>query len=162
MDATHLYHQRLVRDFHEAFGHPVNHTVIVPDEATLRLRLRLIFEEAKELAQALGMDICVDGFRLEDSAEFDFVPNGKSVDLVEAADALGDIDYVTQGANVVFGFPGHQIFMAIHKSNMSKLGADGRSMKDEFGKTTKGPNYKPPTEAIRGLLALYGAKRDAT
>lgn len=70
-----------------------------------------------------------------------------TVDLIEAADALGDLDYVVQGSNISFGFPSEAILEEIHASNMSKLGEDGKPIYREDAKVLKGPNYFKPNIA---------------
>ncbi|RQP13269.1 MAG: hypothetical protein EAS51_00190, partial [Microbacteriaceae bacterium] len=97
----------LVREFHEAFGHPVAEAPTPGTKKLRELRVKLIAEELTELCDALGVELEIirsaqDGewrVRVEATAEDD------AVDLVEAADALGDLDYVVSGANLVFGFP---------------------------------------------------------
>lgn len=133
-----------VRKFHQAFGHPVAQAPVPGTPELRRLRVALIAEELGELSVALGvkLDITSDGIR------FDMNVSGgddvSKVDLVETADALGDLDYVVQGANLVFGIPAKEVFKAIHVSNMSKLGADGKPMRRADGKIMKGPDYAPP------------------
>ena len=68
-------------------------------------------------------------------------------DLVEVADALTDINYVTYGAGHTFGIDLNACCKEVHRSNMSKLGADGQPVKDERGKVLKGPAYSPPSLA---------------
>ena len=65
-------------------------------------------------------------------------------DLVEVADALTDILYVTYGAGHAFGIDLDKCFEEVQKSNMSKLGKDGKPIYNEFGKVMKGPNYFKP------------------
>jgi predicted HAD superfamily Cof-like phosphohydrolase len=147
-----------VQDFHEKFEHPI---ASVPNVATpeLRaLRVRMLLEEVLELAEAarvrcelevrfnMEKKVWVHGFRVE---AYPGEP-----DMVEMADAIGDIDYLAAGAALVFGFPHCQIIEAIQCSNMSKLGTDGNPVKREDGKIMKGPNYKPPTDDIRALLGV--------
>jgi len=179
-----------VKEFHEAFDHPVN--VGLGDDETNRLRVALVLEELQELEEALGQ-----------------------TDLVGMADALADISYVVFGAAVAFGldgdyiaqysgYPGPEIlatlftrgvqmqsdviaqkglgavfayvkafadeiglnlvelFNEVHKSNMTKLGVDGKPIHSDGvtpdatgkirpkGKVIKGPNYTEPD--IEGLL----------
>ncbi len=145
---THVFHQAMVSRFHQAFGHPVCDTVTIPDAKHRLLRVRLIAEELKEYADASGVPF---EYKVGVLAEV-----SKEVNVIEAADALGDLDYVVQGSNVVWGFPGQEIFHAIHTSNMSKLGRDGKPVLDEHGKVVKGPNYKPPQGFIESILGKWG------
>ena len=68
----------------------------------------------------------------------------KKKDLKEAADALTDILYVTYGAGHAFGINLDKCFEEVQKSNMSKLGDDGKPIYDEKGKVMKGPKYFKP------------------
>ena len=65
-------------------------------------------------------------------------------DLLEVADALTDILYVTYGAGHAFGIDLDKCFEEVQNSNMSKLGEDGKPIYRADGKVLKGPNYKPP------------------
>lgn len=136
-------HANMVREFHEAFGHPVSDTLTEQTEELRLLRVRLVFEEAIELAEALGVDVSVRPTRFEHRLSVE-VLGGVSPDMVEAADALGDLEYVTHGASLVFGIPQARTFEEIHRSNMSKLGEDGKPIYREDGKVLKGPNFSPP------------------
>lgn len=144
------YHPTPVKEFHEKFGHPVELAPAVPPLDTRILRVKLLLEEVLEFALASGVQVTcyleefstvlTDGgatFILEEG--FSDEPN-----LVEAADALGDIRYVTDGANLVWGFPQEEILYEIHSSNMSKLGEDGKPIYREDGKIRKGPNTRLP------------------
>ena len=71
-------------------------------------------------------------------------------DLVGAADALGDLEYVVNGAAIGMGIPLPEVVEEIHRSNMTKLGADGKPIYRADGKILKGPDYEPPR--IRDLL----------
>jgi predicted HAD superfamily Cof-like phosphohydrolase len=79
-------------------------------------------------------------------------------DMIEAADALGDIRYITDGGNLISGFPGEAILAEIHRSNMSKLLDDGTVLRREDGKILKGPNYFKPDikRVLFGLAATAG------
>lgn len=114
-------------EFHQAFGHPVSEHKLGEDtdelRAFLELRKTLVREETEELCEALDL-------RDEENV------------IKEAADLL----YVTVGTLV--GLRGYgaveEAFKAVHESNMSKLGPDGKPVYREDGKITKGPNYKAP------------------
>lgn len=103
--------------------------VVSKEEASLRLDL--IEEELDELTDAV-----VKG------------------DVVEIADALADILYVTYGAAHTFGIPIDEVFAEVHRSNMTKLGADGKPVLRADGKAMKGPNYEPPQVAKIILQAI--------
>lgn len=127
-----------VRQFHQTFRCPVSDTAHDPGDQLRRLRLHLLMEELTELANASGYEMEITLSELQT----------RPVDLVECADALGDIEYVTHGAHLVYGFPGPLVLNEIHRANMSKLGGDGQPMHREDGKILKGPNYKPPDIAM--------------
>lgn len=152
-----------VRKFHKAFGHPVAGRINPATKELRELRVKLIAEELSELCQALGvgLKLIVDprpgDADHEDVKDFMLVEallEDDEVDLVEAADALGDIDYVTQGANLVFGFPAEDVMNEIQRANMSKLGEDGLPIYREDGKIMKGPNYAPPD--VAAVLKQHG------
>ena len=65
-------------------------------------------------------------------------------DLLEVADALTDLLYVTYGAGHAFGIDLDKCFDEVQNSNMSKLGEDGKTIYNELGKVMKGPNYFKP------------------
>lgn len=144
------YHDTIVKEFHEAFGHPVEEHPTTGDTALRILRAKLLLEEVLEFVEAAGLKVSV----VEDQLIFHIVADPS---LLEMADALGDIRYVTDGANLVFGLPGEKVLRAIHRSNMSKLGEDGKPIYRADGKVLKGPYYQPPTEEIEQILALYAS-----
>ena len=149
-----------VGEFHRCFSLPVESRPVVPDDRTVRLRLALLLEEFHELAEATcqSPNAAQQAFlntleaareQLEGLSHFD-------VDLVGVADALTDINYVTYGAGHTFGIDLNATCEEVHRSNMSKLGADGKPVKDERGKVLKGPDYSPPS--LEGVLAAQGSK----
>lgn len=144
------YHDTPVVEFHEVFGAPVSWTPSVPPEGRRELRCKLLLEEVLEFVRASGFDIFfgkdhTEGYQLE--------PNGRAPDLVEAADALADIRYVTDGAALEWGIPLEKCLREVHRSNMSKLGADGKPLLREDGKILKGPNFTLPD--LKTILELY-------
>lgn len=120
---------KAVQDFHEAFGLGVKHEPVARlSEQKLKLRFDLMDEENREYLEAA-------------------VNN----DLVEVADALGDMLYILCGTILEHGMQHkiEEVFNEIQRSNMSKLGADGNPIYREDGKVMKGPNYfKPNIESI--------------
>jgi predicted HAD superfamily Cof-like phosphohydrolase len=139
-----------VREFHLAFGHPVEKQIVVPSAKTRLLRFKLLFEEVMEYGRAIG----IKGLHEEPLVNFErelkitmgefFIDPDAEVDTVGAADALADIDYVCAGANLCHGFPAEAVAIEVHRSNMSKLGGDGKPVLAADGKVIKGPNYSPP------------------
>lgn len=128
----------LVREFMEKFGHPVyDRPTVIDDEDWLTMRLELIREELCELYEACGYE----SGELRDA----YVPRQMAtVDLVAVADALGDLEYVVNGAALGMGLNLPLVVAEIHRSNMTKLGADGKPIYREDGKILKGEHYEPP------------------
>ena len=110
-----------VKKFMKTYGQEVKAKAQFPNENIVKLRLYLIQEELEELQEAI-----------------------KQKDLLEVADALTDILYVTYGAGHAFGVNLDQCFEEVQKSNMSKLGNDGKPIYNKNGKVLKGPNYFKP------------------
>lgn len=111
----------MVREFHMAFGHPVNTVPTLLDPTRSDLRIALIEEELNELKDAV-----------EDN------------DIIGIADALADLDYVVNGAAIEWGVDLPVVTTEVHRSNMTKLGSDGKPIYREDGKIMKGENYTPP------------------
>lgn len=128
-----------LRAFHAAYGVPVRDvpTADLPEDER-RLRAGLVLEEALEYVEAMGCRWNVA------TNEIEVVP-GRSVDLIEAADALADVTYVVEGSAVQMGIDLEPVFREVHASNMSKLGADGRPIyRESDRKVLKGPDFRPP------------------
>ena len=87
----------------------------------------------------------------------EYLEAAKAGDMVEVADALGDMLYILCGTMVTHGMQDVMVdvFRTIQESNMSKLGADGQPIYREDGKVMKGPNYFRPD--IAGVLERAGA-----
>lgn len=111
----------MVKEFMTTFGQKVEEEPTLSDLETRALRIDLIKEELSELVEALA-----------------------EKDLVEVADALTDILYVTYGAGHAFGIDLDACFAEVQRSNMSKLGEDGKPIYRDDGKVMKGPNYSEP------------------
>ena len=110
-----------VKLFMDTYGQEVKEKAEFSDAKTNKLRIDLIKEELEELTQAM---------------------NDKN--LLEVADALTDILYVTYGAGHAFGIDLDKCFDEVQNSNMSKLGEDGKPIYNDSGKVMKGPNYFKP------------------
>ena len=110
-----------VKKFMEVFGQEVKTKAEFPSEKIIKLRYNLIKEELDEFEEAL-----------------------KDKDLKEVADALTDILYVTYGAGHAFGIDLDKCFDEVQRSNMSKLGEDGKPIYNDQGKVMKGPKYFQP------------------
>ena len=110
-----------VKTFMNTYGQEVKERATFPENKIVQLRIDLIEEELNELKEAV-----------------------KNNDIVEVADALTDILYVTYGAGHSFGVDLDKCFDEVQRSNMSKLGVDGKPIYNESGKVMKGPNYFKP------------------
>ena len=110
--------------FMKTFGQEVKLDPSFSTDKINKLRLSLIREELEELSDAINKQ-----------------------NLLEVADALTDILYVTYGAGHAFGINLDKCFDEVQSSNMSKLDANGKPIYNEFGKVMKGPNYFKPNLA---------------
>ena len=107
--------------FIKTFGQEVKDKPSYSTDQINKLRIDLIKEELEELTEAMKND-----------------------DLLEVADALTDILYVTYGAGHAFGIDLDKCFEEVQNSNMSKLDENGKPIYNESGKVMKGPNYFKP------------------
>ena len=107
--------------FMKTFGQEVKNKPSFSTDKINKLRLDLIKEEFDELKNAIDKK-----------------------DLLEVADALTDILYVTYGAGHAFGIDLDKCFNEVQNSNMSKLDENGKPIYNESGKVMKGPNYFKP------------------
>jgi len=99
----------------------------------------------------LGKDKNLLRFNLMDEENKEYLEAANNNDMVEVADALGDMLYILCGTILEHGmqYKIEEVFEEIQKSNMSKLGADGKPIYREDGKVLKGPNYfKPDIKTI--------------
>jgi predicted HAD superfamily Cof-like phosphohydrolase len=110
-----------VKTFMETFGQEVKTKPSFSSDKINSLRYGLIKEELEELKEAI-----------------------ENKDLLEVADALTDILYVTYGAGHAFGIDLDKCFQEVQKSNMSKLDEDGKPIYNDVGKVMKGPKYFKP------------------
>ena len=107
--------------FMSTFGQEIKKNSSLSTDKINRLRIDLIEEELNELKEAINKK-----------------------DLKEVADALTDILYVTYGAGHAFGINLDDCFEEVQKSNMSKLGENGKPIYNNKGKVMKGPKYFQP------------------
>jgi len=98
------------------------HQAFVPDDTNVRnVRAVLLAEEHNEVQEAL-----LKG------------------DIKQIAKELADLVYVAYGTAIAYGFDLDDVLEEVHKSNMTKVGDDGKPLYREDGKILKGPNYRPP------------------
>ena len=110
-----------VATFMKTFGQEVHTNAQFPNEKIVKLRYDLIHEELEELLVAI-----------------------KEKNMLEIADALTDILYVTYGAGHAFGIDLDKCFNEVQESNMSKLGENNKPIYNNDGKVMKAPNYFKP------------------
>lgn len=122
-----MTYEDLVLEFHKIYGLPIGEKPELPTEEVRDMRRSLIFEELIEYIDA------------EDSN-----------DIVAIADALADLVYVCIGACITYGIPFDAVFNEVQRSNMSKLGRDGKPIYREDGKVLKGPDFYEPD--IKGAM----------
>jgi predicted HAD superfamily Cof-like phosphohydrolase len=121
-----------VAAFHGAFGLPVNKSPGVEiDHDLATLRVDLLEEEVSE-----------------------FVTASQKEDLIGIADALADIVYVVYGTALTYGIDLDSVLREVHRSNMSKLGGDGKPLLRGDGKVIKSERYFPPD--ISSVLSTQG------
>lgn len=123
-----------LKEFSTAYNAHMRGLPGIPNKDVTTLRVNLLKEELQELIQWIDAG-----------------------NLNECADALADLDYVLKGTVYAFGLQGcfEQLFDEVHRSNMSKLGEDGKPIYREDNKVLKGPNYTPPriADIINGHVA---------
>ena len=110
-----------VKTFMNTYGQEIRDNASFPDKKIVQLRIDLIQEELNELKDAINNN-----------------------DIIEVADALTDILYVTYGAGHSFGINLDKCFDEVQDSNMSKLDENKQPIYNDSGKVMKGPNYFPP------------------
>lgn len=126
-----IYEQNNVEDFHREFGMSIAKVPCIPNNEDSILRIALIEEELDELHLALA-----------------------AKDIIEVADALGDLLYVVLGCAVICGINLEPVFAEIHRSNMTKKGGH----KSESGKWVKPDTYEPAK--LLSILERQGYKHE--
>jgi predicted HAD superfamily Cof-like phosphohydrolase len=116
-----------VKDFQTAVGQNIGVKPELPDPAERELRLRLLKEEYEEYIQGECKN-----------------------DVENIAKELADIIYIVCGTAASYGIPLDRVFDEVHKSNLSKLGEDGKPLRREDGKILKPQGWKPPD--IKSIL----------
>lgn len=113
----------MVLEFHRTYGAPINHEPTINDHELNDMRIALLEEELWELRDSLD-----------------------DRDKVGVLDALTDLQYVLDGAYLSLGYAQYKdaALREVHRSNMTKLGPDGKPIYRADGKVLKGPNYTPP------------------
>lgn len=140
-----------VQDFHHACEVPVHNTVRIPHPSRIKLRMRLIDEEAGETSSAL------DKMAAHASGTITLAASDLDDTIVEIADGLADTIYVCIGAALEFGIPLAEVWRRVQEANMAKVDPKTRKVrKREDGKILKPDGWKEPD--VLGALTLYGWK----
>ena len=126
-----LSREDVVGEFHNAFGHEIGSQMTTKN---LSFRYQLLFEEFNELKEEIAAAL----------AEIDYQGHVSNKTRERMLKEMADLQYVLSGMAVTLGMPLQVAFTRVHKSNMSKLGEDGKPVYREDGKVLKGPNYAPP------------------
>lgn len=131
--------QQDVAEMMRLFGQEVRTVpAIIVDAKERLLTANLILEESLEFAAAMGLTPVMENGKVK------LVPDGSTPDLIEAADAVGDILVVTYGAANRLGIDAQPVFDEVNRSNMSKVWPDGTIHKRESdGKVLKPDTYSP-------------------
>lgn len=123
-----------LRAFHEAFDLPRPDSPGLPDDDQRALRRKLLAEEFKEYMDAEDQN-----------------------DLAEIAKELSDVIYIAYGTAVAYGIPMDAVFDEVHRSNMAKLGPDGKVIRRDDGKVLKPQGWtKPDIGAIVDTRRAHG------
>lgn len=141
-----------VREFQEVFGAHIAPKPSIPDEP-VHTALAIYHQEAARLAERLkeaateaGGSLLLIRLQLIQEELAELAAGMISRDVVECLDALGDLSYVVDGTYLTLGLDRHKTaaIAEIHRSNMTKLGDDGKPIVSIAGRIKKGPKYQPP------------------
>jgi len=139
----------------ELFGQEVKSSPELPDKDTLRLRARLVYEEAMEFVKACGCNLFINdraGQVLRIGSQDVYIDTDNfEPDFVEYVDACADQLVVTYGAFSAAGVEGQEVFEEVNRSNMSKVWSDGTIHKREDGKVIKPPDTYSPANIQKVL-----------
>ncbi len=137
-----------VKAFHNKFGIEDPNIPTMPESQVTRLRLSMLYEEYTELCEACGLKSDLVDEHKAEIWGFSFDPD--KFDMVEVADALADIDYLSEGFRLTCGINGDTIANEVQRTNMAKEGGK----RDGNGKIRKPENWQPPK--IRECLIEQG------
>lgn len=152
--------EALVRQFHATYHLPIRTSAPDVGIDRVHMRMALIAEEFAELVGA------VYGEEAEQTVtaaiETAVAQDDGTRDTVEAADALADLVYVIYGMALETGIPLDAVLRTVQRSNLSKLGPDGRPIYREDGKVLKGPGFFHPriADVLRDVRLAASARED--
>ena len=145
-----------VTEFHNAFNHPVESEPIQLGEISVPICKAL--RDTREVLDVLAKSLSLHAKTSDDKAvklrllrisllaeEFgEYIGAERADDIVEIADALGDLHYIAAGTEIAYGIPGQEVFSEIQRSNMAKLDSEGKPIYREDGKVIKPEGWKSP------------------
>jgi predicted HAD superfamily Cof-like phosphohydrolase len=149
--------QRDVSKFMRACDQEVKESPGIPDDSVMSLRCKLILEEAFEFVEAAGYEVklsTADQERIHIDRQWLILNKNGPPNIPEMAKELADINVVTYGAGNAIGIDLSSVFKEVQKSNMTKIGPDGKVIKNHAGKVQKSANYKPAN--IERVLTKQG------
>jgi len=126
-----------VEEFCKLFNYPIRRIPTIPSYSEIQLSKELLEEELGEFFTAVY-----------------------EADFVNMADGLGDLLYSVIWLGIIYGLPTEKIFDEVHRSNMTKLGKDGKPVKGPTGRVLKGPNFELPQ--LEGILLEAFKKQEET
>ena len=157
-----------VKEFHELFEHPIGESPICVEPLKIRqLRIKLLFEELRELAVAGDVqetfgNLCVDVLNEEFDHDDEGYKDGDNVDKVEELDAITDIQYVLDGKKLTSGL--HTVteaaFDMVHLNNMLKAHRSHEHAEETIKKKNDGDGYV--TEERNGRIMLFNSSGKLT
>jgi predicted HAD superfamily Cof-like phosphohydrolase len=153
-----------IATFMNACGQEVPEDPTIPEDKVVYLRCKLIAEEAFETLKAAGYRIVVNaphenerGQKIVDHKNIELEKIAEP-NLPEVAKELSDLNYVSYGTGVAFGIDLQRVHVEVQRSNMTKVGKDGKVTKNEYGKVVKPHTYEPAD--IDTVLAKQGWKHN--
>lgn len=148
----------LVREFHIAFDIPVKESPTIPYIDRVLLRQRLIQEEFREVDAEF--DRITSKLRHGVPSPYGYTKARQVyIDIARLAKELSDLRVVCEGTELEFGIPGDVVYAEVHRSNMSKLGSDGKPVRRHDGKVLKGPDYEE-ADVLRAMGVVEGSADD--
>lgn len=142
-----------VREFATAFDAVIHEVPTIPDEpltqevlTRVAAKMKYLGQELKEQSALLGGSLILVRLQLVQEELAELAQGLLNKDPVECLDALTDLTYVVDGAYLSFGLADFKLaaLEEVHRSNMTKLGDNGKPIISESGRVVKGPNYEPP------------------
>lgn len=147
MEVRKSQHQIRIEEFNRKGGHEVPNSPTIPSHETLYRRANLIYEEFKEVLEAIGFVLVRDA-GIEPVSEL----QTPEIDIAHVAKELADLSVVTIGTMSSFGIPDETVLRIVDQSNLYKV-KDGVKV-NEWGKIMKPPGWVKPEKLLREELGL--------